>query len=106
MRVFELDDIEEFLETTNDAVNHERIHPRNCIYELIYHSAWYLAHEVINNEITTMVMRSSLLAVRTEDAAGDLAEELFEHGGDGVHRERVDVDEAALGKVRYFEMIG
>ena len=48
-----------------------------------------------------MALPPSLLAVRTEDAAGDLAEELFEHGGDGVHGERVDVYEAALRKVRY-----
>ena len=51
-----------------------------------------------------LVMRASLLAVRAEDAAGDLAEELLEHGGDGVHRERVDVDEAALRKVRHIEI--
>ena len=43
----------------------------------------------------------SLLAVRAEDAAGDLAEKLFQHGGDGVHGEGVDVDEAALEKVSY-----
>ena len=37
-----------------------------------------------------------LFAVRAEDAAGDLAEELLEHRGDGVDGEGVDVDEAAL----------
>ena len=48
---------------------------------------------------------SSLLAVRAEDAAGDLAEELLEHGGDGVDGERVDVDEAALRRqVRHIEI--
>ena len=51
-----------------------------------------------------LVMRASLLAVRAEYAAGDLAEELLEHGGDGVHGERVDVDEAALRKARHIEI--
>ena len=42
------------------------------------------------------IVRPSLLAVRAEDAAGDLAEELLEHRGDRVDGEGVDVDEAAL----------
>ena len=44
-----------------------------------------------------------LFAVRAEDAAGDLAEELLEHRGDGVDGEGVDVDEAALKREGRFQ---
>lgn len=33
---------------------------------------------------------------RSEDSARDLSQELLEHGGDGVDREAVDVDQPAL----------
>ena len=107
MRVLELDDLEELLGIHFAVVNQAKAIPEldpnkvqtvqtyflffgtNASRVKIHASCPSFFHNRKGN-------LASLLAVWSEDASGDLAEELFEHGGDCVDGEGVDVDESAL----------